>query len=72
MVTLTGVEISSDHHHARCSSPRWGGAESVARASSGLGHASGYLRSNLAKGLKLRVARKLHFVYDESSSAESG
>lgn len=66
MVTLTGVEISSDHHHAKVFFTTLGGAESVARASSGLGHASGYLRSNLAKGLKLRVAPELHFVYDES------
>ena len=31
-----------------------------------LQHASGFLRSMLAKGIKLRVAPELHFVYDES------
>jgi len=66
MVTLTGVEISSDHHHAKVFFTTLGGAEAVARVASGLEHASGYLRSNLAKGLKLRIVPELHFIYDES------
>ncbi len=66
MITLTGVEISSDHHHARVFFTILGGPESVAKAADGLEHASGFLRSQLARGLKLRIVPELHFIYDES------
>jgi ribosome-binding factor A len=66
MITLTGVEISSDHHHAKVYFTTLGGAEAVAKAESGLMHASGFLRSQLAKGLQLRIVPELHFIYDES------
>ena len=66
MVTLTGVEISSDHHHAKVFFTTLGGPEAVAKAGAGLLHAAGFLRSQLAKGLKLRIVPELHFIYDES------
>lgn len=66
MITLTGVEITSDHHHAKIFFTTLGGPESVTKAASGLEHASGFLRSQLAKGLQLRIVPELHFVYDES------
>ena len=66
MITLTGVEISSDHHHAKVFFTTLGGEDSAAKAVNGLEHASGFLRSQLAKGLKLRLVPELHFVYDES------
>lgn len=66
MVTLTGVEISSDYHHAKVFFTTLGGADTVAKAGDGLHHASGFLRSQLAKGLKLRIVPELHFIYDES------
>jgi ribosome-binding factor A len=66
MITLTGVEISSDHHHAKVFFTTLGGPESVTKAAGSLQHASGFLRSQLAKGLKLRIVPELHFIYDES------
>ena len=66
MITLTGVEISSDYHHAKVFFTTLGGSESVAKAEAGLLHASGFLRSQLAKGLTLRIVPELHFIYDES------
>jgi ribosome-binding factor A len=66
MITLTGVEITGDHHHAKIFFTTLGGAQAAARAADGLEHASGFLRSNLAKGLKLRIVPELHFIYDES------
>ncbi len=66
MITLTGVEISSDYHHAKVFFTTLGGPEAVAKATDGLQHASGFLRSQLAKGLKLRIVPELHFFYDES------
>ena len=66
MITLTDVEISSDHHHAKVFFTILGGPESIATAIAGLQHASGFLRSQLAKGLRLRIVPELHFIYDES------
>ncbi len=66
MITLTGVEMSSDHRHAKVFFTTLGGAEAVEMAGTGLQRASGFLRSQLAKGLRLRVAPELHFIYDES------
>ncbi len=66
MITITGVEVSSDYHHAKVFFTTLGGSEAVAKAADGLHHASGFLRFQLAKGLKLRLVPELHFVYDES------
>ncbi|HVY07238.1 MAG TPA: 30S ribosome-binding factor RbfA [Burkholderiales bacterium] len=66
MITLTGVEMSSDHKHAKIFFTTLGGADAAALADIGLKRASGFLRSQLARGLKLRVVPELHFVYDES------
>lgn len=66
MVTLTGVEVSNDYRHAKVFFTILGDAAIAARAQRGLEKASGYLRSQLAKGLGLRVVPELHFVHDES------
>jgi len=55
-----------DYHHAKVFFTTLGGSESVAKAEAGLLHASGFLRSQLAKGLTLRIVPELHFIYDES------
>ena len=66
MITLTGVEVSNDYRHAKVYFSVLGDAEAVERALRGLGHASGFLRSQLAAGLKLRIVPELHFVHDET------
>ncbi len=66
MITLTGVEMSSDHHHAKVYFTTLASGDSATKALQGLEHASGFLRSQLAKGLTLRIVPELHFVYDES------
>ena len=66
MITITGAEISGDHHHAKIYFTTLGGAEAVATAVKGLQHAAGFVRTQLAKGLQLRIAPELHFIYDES------
>lgn len=66
LVTLTGVEVSSDHRHARIFFTVLGDTDQVRLASQGLDHASGFLRARLASSLRLRVMPELHFVYDES------
>jgi ribosome-binding factor A len=66
MVTLTGVEVSNDYRHAKVFFTTLGDATIVASAQRGLDKASGFLRSQLAKGLSLRIVPELHFVHDES------
>jgi ribosome-binding factor A len=66
MITLTGVEVSNDYRHAKVFFTTLGGEDIVSQTQQGLQRASGFLRSRLAGGLKLRVVPEIHFVYDES------
>jgi len=66
LVTLTGVEVSSDQRHAKVFFTVLGDSGQVRLAAEGLGHAAGFLRTRLASILRLRVMPELHFVYDES------
>jgi ribosome-binding factor A len=65
MITLTGVQISPDCAHATVFFTCLDAAH-VPQASRGLQRASGFLRSQLAKRVKLYTAPELRFVYDES------
>lgn len=66
MITLTGVEVTSDYRHAKVFFTALGEPEAAERAKVGLERASGFLRSQLAAGLKLRIVPELHFVHDQS------
>jgi ribosome-binding factor A len=66
MVTLTAVELSRDHRHANVFFSTLGDAAAIETTLDGLGKASGFLRSRLAKGLRLRVVPELHFIHDRS------
>jgi ribosome-binding factor A len=68
LVTITGVEVASDYSHAKVFFTRLDGKH--AEAQQGLEHASGFLRSQLAHSIKLRIMPQLHFVFD--SSVERG
>ncbi|MDP3482929.1 MAG: 30S ribosome-binding factor RbfA, partial [Sulfuricella sp.] len=45
-------------------------AEQATKAQAGLEHAAGFLRSQLAHRMKLRIMPQLHFIYD--TSVENG
>ena len=60
MVTMTGVEVARDYSHAKVFFTRW--MASTTKLQKGLERASGFLRSQLAHSLKLRVMPQLHFV----------
>lgn len=65
MVTLTGVEVTPDYAHAKIfftSLANDGHIESLAA----LQRAAGFLRSQLARRLQLRVVPLLAFHYDQS------
>lgn len=66
LVTLTDVEVTPDYAHAKVFFTLLGGEEHSAPVMAGLQHAAGFLRSQLAHRMKLRMMPQLHFVYDVS------
>ena len=68
MVTLTDVEVARDYSHAKIFYTTMSGANK--QVQQGLERASGFLRSQLAHSMKLRITPQLHFVYDPT--IESG
>lgn len=64
MVTITGVEVVRDYSHAKVFYTTLEGSNNAVQQ--GLEHASGFLRSQLAHVMKLRITPQLHFVYDAS------
>ena len=65
MITITGVDVSPDFSHAKVFYTALNPAD-VEAASRGLKHAAGFLRSQLAKRIKLYTTPELRFAYDES------
>jgi len=65
-ITLTDVEVSPDFRHAKVYFTTMSSEAQSADALAGLRHAAGFLRSQVAQRIKLRVVPQLHFVYDES------
>jgi ribosome-binding factor A len=64
MVTLTGVEVARDYSHAKVFFTTLDGSQKAVQE--GLERASGYLRSQVAHRMKLRITPQLHFVFDAS------
>jgi ribosome-binding factor A len=65
MITITSVDVSPDLSHAKVFYTTLDPAH-VEEAARGLKRAAGFLRSQLAKRLKLYTTPELRFVYDES------
>lgn len=66
MITLTDVEVSQDHAHARVFFTLLGDAAKIKDTGEALQHAAGFLRSELAHRIKLRTVPQLQFKYDVS------
>ncbi len=66
MITITDVEVTQDQAHAKVFFTALGDEVRIAGATEGLRHAAGFLRSELARRMKLRVVPQLQFKYDES------
>jgi ribosome-binding factor A len=66
MVTITDVDVAHDYAHAKIYFTVMGKNSDRAGTLEGLTRAAGFLRSELGKGMSLRVVPQLHFVYDES------
>ena len=65
MVTITAVDVSPDLSHAKIFFTTLDKSH-LAQASEGLQRAAGFLRSQLARRIKLYSTPELRFVYDES------
>lgn len=66
LITITGVEVSQDNSHAKVFFTALGEPAQQEAAGRALEHAAGFLRSTLAKRIKLRTVPQLHFNYDIS------
>ncbi len=66
MITLTGVDVTADYAHAKVFYTLLGDAEKRAETEVGLKQAGGFLRSQLARRIKLHSIPQLHFIYDAS------
>ncbi len=66
MVTITGVEITSDASRANVHFSVLGGGDARAEAQDGLDGAAGWLRHELGQRLRLRNTPELIFRYDPS------
>jgi ribosome-binding factor A len=64
-VTLTAVKVSKDLRHARIYFNLLGG-QNRKEVLAGLKSASGFIRSRVAKQLKLRFVPTIEFSYDDS------
>jgi ribosome-binding factor A len=65
MITITGVDVSPDFSHAKVFFTTLS-KENLDDAKQGLRRAAGFLRSQLAKRIKLYTTPELRFEYDES------
>ncbi len=65
MVTITGVDVSPDLSHAKVFYTTLEHAH-IQDVQQGLARAAGFLRSQLARRIKLYTTPELRFVYDES------
>lgn len=66
LITITGVEVTSDLEHAKVFITSLNPQGTHLDALAGLKRASGFLRSQLGRRMQLRLVPQLSFVYDES------
>jgi len=66
LVTISAVEVTRDLSHAKVYVTSLAPEHSAEQTTAALQHAAGFLRSQLARGLKLRTVPQLQFVYDVS------
>jgi len=66
LVTVTAVKVSPDLRHARVYFSCLGDAARRAETLRGLTSAAGFMRTQVARSLKLRVAPEIVFEFDPS------
>ena len=66
LVTLTDVEVTPDYAHAKVFFTSLAGEEHLPEIAAGLKRASGFLRRELGRRIRIHTLPELHFVYDAS------
>jgi len=66
LVTVTAVQVSKDLSHARVFVSSIGGSLSHDELIAALQHASGFMRHEIGRAMKLRIQPELRFQYDET------
>ena len=66
MVSLTDVQISPDYAHAKIFFSTLEGGAGLDSVLAGLQKASGFLRGELGKRIRIHTTPQLHFVFDDS------
>jgi ribosome-binding factor A len=66
MVTVTAVEVSKDLSHAKVYVSSLGGSMGHEELVAQLQHASGFMRHELGRAMKLRIQPELRFYYDQT------
>jgi ribosome-binding factor A len=65
-VTISRVEVTTDLAHAKVHVSVLGSEKEKRDSLAGLGHSASYMRTHLAKVLKMRTVPRLHFVEDKN------
>src|SRR6266705_1760859 len=65
-ISLTDVEISADFAHAKVYFSSMRGEEGLQDILQGLRRASGFLRRELGRRIRIHTLPELHFLYDKS------
>ncbi len=65
-ITLTDVEITPDYAHAKVYFTSMTGEEGLDEILAGLRRASGFLRRELGRRVRIHTTPELHFHYDKS------
>ncbi len=65
-ISLTDVELTPDYAHAKVFFTSMKGEEGLDAILTGLRRASGFLRRELGRRVRIHTTPELHFVYDRS------
>ena len=65
-ISLTDVELSADYAHAKVFFTSMKGDEGLDEILEGLRRASGFLRRELGRRVRIHTTPELHFAYDNS------
>lgn len=66
LITVTGVDLSADYAHAKVYYTTLADAAARGGIDAGLRRASGFLRRELGRRIRIHTLPELHFVYDAS------
>ena len=66
MISITDVQVTPDYAHAKIFFSSMTGSEHVDGIMIGLQKASGFLRRELGKRIRIHTTPQLHFVFDQS------